>query len=414
MSSTLNDIEMAEKLATLVHCFDELPKYFLLLESWCSKHIKTLIMFWEWAEDIFLQDGLELKNHMIWNRMQKDANDRNRAHGLWNDIVEYTGDQNELLQNAFYLPLHSAIRSEVAMSFVPVLVEEGMNYDIPLVANANNVVLCKDWLEKRGIQDRHDSRGGLLSFRNYIKYSSWPCDIQQNSLQMLAYWGRCYCSDEDNEKVVEIFDQLKDRNMIKKQDIFDHQLMEIAAERTTLHLLKWIVDWEPNSLLMICKPPSLLAMICMESMKDVPLMHFCLQQPLSNPVRSKFIPRNYFVDILDLAFCYFPKQLGLLFLESKKKYLTTPFLILHRAIEEQEEGRWKSPEEAAIPSKTRVKVKFWSIIEEALSKVNPLKYLALDKETFMFPFMLAAKGETADLNLVYYLMRKDPQVWSVV
>ena len=144
-------------------------------------------------------------------------------------------------------------------------------------------------------------------------------------------------------------------------------------------------------------------------------MHFCLEVPMQNPVTLKFTKKKHFVDILDVAFCHFPRQLGLLFLESNKKnYLTTPFSLLHRAIEEQDRRRWKSPEEAAIPSETRVKVKFWSIIEEAFDKVNPLKYLALDEETCMFPFMLAAKGEAADLNLVYYLMRKDPQVWSVV
>lgn len=465
MARTLNNIELAKKLATLVHRFNELPKYFL---SYSKHDVKTISMFWEWAEDTFLQDDLVQKQHMIWNNMQKDTEARNRAHGIWNDIVKYTGiylfqhlnekvqteeeiralvqcvpealcysiqkdtrdpydpeslrvfiqsDGNDFsLSFPFILPVHSAICSEEALSFVPVLVEEGMKHDVPLVANTNNVILCEDWLEKKGIQDRYDSRGGLLSFRDYIDDLSWPSNKEPNALQLLAKCRRHYCSDKDNEKVVKIFDQLRDRNIIKKQDISKYQLMSLAADRKTLHLLKWIVDWEPNSLLMQCKNKFSLSS---RTREEAPLIHYYA-------IPSKHFS-NSIGDVLDLAFCYFPQQLGLLFLEDEKTGNTT-FSIAYKAIEKEESIQYRFQHlrtmviggNAAMELynsmsyETRAKVKLWSIIEEALSKGNPLKYLALDEETCMFPFMLAAKGEGADLNLVYYLMRKDPQVWSVV
>lgn len=54
----------------------------------------------------------------------------------------------------------------------------------------------------------------------------------------------------------------------------------------------------------------------------------------------------------------------------------------------------------------------WDDIEEELSKIDPLKLLAFDEEANMFPFMVAAQGESADLDLMYYLMRKDPEIWN--
>jgi hypothetical protein len=53
----------------------------------------------------------------------------------------------------------------------------------------------------------------------------------------------------------------------------------------------------------------------------------------------------------------------------------------------------------------------WTIIEECLEEVGDLKLHSPDPSTNHYPFMYAATDQSSKhLDLVYYLLRKDPSV----
>ena len=53
----------------------------------------------------------------------------------------------------------------------------------------------------------------------------------------------------------------------------------------------------------------------------------------------------------------------------------------------------------------------WTIIEECLEEVGDLKLHSPDPSTNLYPFMYAATDQSCKhLDLVYYLLRKDPSV----
>lgn len=96
--------------------------------------------------------------------------------------------------------------------------------------------------------------------------------------------------------------------------------------------------------------------------------------------------------ILDVTFRHFPDELGLLFLQDGyNDYKETTLSIAYECRGEKE---------------------VWNSIVSAMEKVDPLKIVSFNEDIGMFPFMLAARDETADLNLVYHLMRKDPVLWN--
>ena len=50
----------------------------------------------------------------------------------------------------------------------------------------------------------------------------------------------------------------------------------------------------------------------------------------------------------------------------------------------------------------------WDAIKECLDGAGTKKVLLRNPNTNMYPFMLAAEGSSTHLDVVYYLLRKDP------
>ena len=50
----------------------------------------------------------------------------------------------------------------------------------------------------------------------------------------------------------------------------------------------------------------------------------------------------------------------------------------------------------------------WKLIQKCLDESNDHQILEQNSETNMYPFMLAAAGDTSELDLVYYLLRRNP------
>ena len=54
------------------------------------------------------------------------------------------------------------------------------------------------------------------------------------------------------------------------------------------------------------------------------------------------------------------------------------------------------------------KKKAWRVIQKCLDESNDHQILEQNSETNMYPFMFAAAGDTSELDLVYYLLRRNP------
>ena len=50
----------------------------------------------------------------------------------------------------------------------------------------------------------------------------------------------------------------------------------------------------------------------------------------------------------------------------------------------------------------------WKVIKKCLDESNGSTILERDPETNTYPFLLAAAGDTSELDLVYYLVRRNP------
>lgn len=397
---------LAEKLAMFVHRFHEFPADLLPAKLPDHQFEKKEYCLWrdlflEWTKDIFLEDDLGKKKEIILNDFKHEEQKGlrqeafERAHQVWSGIVNYAGgfylhhlddkvqteqeiraiiqcvpealsccEKKHENQGAFFLPIHSAInhysingcdievsgRNFSALSFVPVLLEEGIKYDIPIIAGSRN----------SDFEKIHDSRGGLLS-----KPDLYEGEEFEDTMTLLFGLEGYSCEDSEECIILRIFDRLRQVSIIRKEDIRNHSILYWIVNGKKMMLLERIVDWDPDVL------------------KETDCMH---HYALLN------IPEfDRFEIMLKIALQFFCQELGLLLLKHRNTHDTVISQLYER----------------------RGKNATWDILKRAFAKADLRKLLGFNEEMGMFPFLLAAEGDLADLNLVYYLMRKDPVIWNI-
>lgn len=426
------DIELAEKLAMFIHRKKEFPeKYFS--DYGLADDLEGL-NFWTWEVKIRKYQDLEEKKRQILLDFENEDT-RTGAKKAWKKIVSYTGSMylhmlddkvqtNEEIRalvqcvpealswyselasqmDCYFLPIHSAIlRVEGdledigfhrnALSFVPLLLEEGVKHDIPLGFKTTRKKVGGLYMNlsvERITDIETDTRGGLFS----------KFEIEDGRSTFLQSLARFYCylgwKDKDSEitsdkmmqaSVVEIFETLKQMNLISKEDILNHDLIPTAAKHRRFEILEWLAAMSPDSLKTYFHD--------LKTFSSGPFMHGCASKTIDYYYEHEeyYNEKEFPLDrILEITFRHFPDELGLLFLQDDyDDYEETTLSIAYNCRGEKE---------------------VWNSIVSAMEKVDPLKLVSFNEDTGMFPFMLAAKDETADLNLVYHLMRKDPVMWN--
>ncbi|GFH56756.1 predicted protein [Chaetoceros tenuissimus] len=219
--------------------------------------------------------------------------------------------------------------------------------------------------------------------------------VVRETLILFSHMMDLRCDFGTHEKFVQscilnMLERLKQMQIINKNDILDSSLIASAARWRRFQILRWFLEWYPDGLKTRLEGEHLMHLFASNKFYGYHL------DPWSDLVdNTDFQYREFpFEIILDIAFQYFPKELGLLFLENSSKTSTTLSIAYENYV--YEHGR---------------KETVWEIIKSAMEKIDPITILTINKRIGMFPFMLAAKGEFADLNMVYYLMRKDPAIW---
>jgi hypothetical protein len=199
-------------------------------------------------------------------------------------------------------------------------------------------------------------RGGLLS--------EDPEDGESLLLKMISW------NSNDNWDVccLDAIKRLREMGFIEKEDINKYNLLwescKICKESNSKRF-NYFADWDPSELKVQRGGRSLLHLCAIFMSWDISEFQLTLSATL----------RHY------------PHELGLLLLKSAEG--RTPFQMAREQFGEQG---------------------FWKMIKKYLDEFKGgSKILERDPETNMYPFLLAAAGDdTSELDLVYYLVRRNP------
>ena len=205
-----------------------------------------------------------------------------------------------------------------------------------------------------------EMRGGLL-YKSLI--------VSQSVLGMLSLIS--YGTDDNSDvRYLDVIKRLREMGFIEKEDIKEYNLLWDSCKESSSKRFNYFADWDPSALKEVQQDGKSLLQSCarVSNQSSVSWCIATFQLALSATLR------------------HYPHELGLLLLKNAKG--DTPFQIARKQFGEQE---------------------FWEVIKKCLDESNESMILERDPETNMYPFLLAAAGDdTSELDLVYYLVRRNP------
>jgi hypothetical protein len=174
-------------------------------------------------------------------------------------------------------------------------------------------------------------------------------DVIYNAL-VECCWGR----GRDFDSVcLNVMKRLREMDLLKKEDINEYRLLSFSMHVLAERRFEYLVDWDPAAL------------------KE------CYESSLGNSI-------NNFKLAIKAGIKYFPQDIGHLAFQYMAKYK-------HEAQQQEKDEAWK-------------------MIRDCLDEADPNKILKKNQDTNLYPFMTAAEGSRCYLDVVYYLLRKDPSV----
>lgn len=203
---------------------------------------------------------------------------------------------------------------------------------------------------KHNVGGGEEMRGGILC----------KDDDEDNVLRCLALFA-----DHGNDMVyLNVLKRLRKMGFFKREDITEYNLLW-CFEPGKQKAFKYLVEWDPTALKKTINTG--------ES-----LLH----------CRAECGFEDAFEMALNSSLKHYPRELGFLLLEDDSPLKNTPISLA--------KDRWSSQ-------------KSWEIIRRCLDNVHqPKKILEKYEEENTYTFMLAATGDNSDLDLVYYLARRNP------
>lgn len=206
----------------------------------------------------------------------------------------------------------------------------------------------------------------------------------------------CNADPSNESRGLSTIKHLRDLDILQKQDIKDLDLLphcckfdgssayrgEKLPKRANEDIFNYLVEWDPTAL---------------KEMRYSDYAKF--QRTLLQDVMSDtgYYPTDTVRLVLRAGLKHLPHELGLLLLETRG---------------------YASPLSYAFQEDTRFETKnAWPLIEECLDEVvlgqEGLKLQEPNPDTKLYPFMTAATDQSCNhVDLVYYLLRKDPSVVS--
>jgi hypothetical protein len=175
-----------------------------------------------------------------------------------------------------------------------------------------------------------------------------------NVLKLVIEAHCCGRAHHDFDSVcLNVMKKLREMDLLKKEDIKEHDLLSHSLRSFSDQRFEYLVDWDPEAFKEIC--------IC-----ELPWF---------------FDINRHFEVAFNAGIEYFPQHIGNLAV----RYV--------RGKEDKDE-----------------KDEAWELIENCLEEADPNKILKRNQESNLYPFVTAAEGSRCCLDMVYYLLRKDPSV----
>jgi hypothetical protein len=290
----------------------------------------------------------------------------------------------------YYLPIYTAVHHDESVHYVPLLAKEGVKHKV----------------------GEDDARGGLLG------------DLRINVLiKLVSYSG----DDGDGTIYLNAMKELRESNLLRKKDIKEHSLLSWACQPETSMQFDFLADW------------------CPEGLKT----HKCNKLPLIHAIIDRGVI-EFLSIFLEAALKHHPNDLGLLFQKDRKGQTACA-----RAFENENYGKDEFLEaigelipfdDPKIPILHHVAKHAPQYMEDFACRYRSATYvrdcegrtlqqaiLASGHKTFnsnamfflqmsdeqvreidpgsdLYPFMVAALGQTCDLSAVYALLRRNPSL----
>ena len=207
-----------------------------------------------------------------------------------------------------------------------------------------------------GDGDQANARGGLL-IRN---------EFGMNVLQNLSY-------DRFHEtKYLEVLVKLRELHFLEKDDIRRFNLLFHSCEKHAQARFEYLSDWDPEALSM--------------DVNGKPLIHEIIS-------RYRNVNHSRVVLMFSTALKYFPEKIGLL-------------------LQRDNNGKTAYDVYAAACHKNGKTKDSWRIIKQCLEKCTSQRMTEIDTTMNIYPFMHFSAGGSKNLNLVHYLLRRDPKIFD--
>jgi hypothetical protein len=175
--------------------------------------------------------------------------------------------------------------------------------------------------------------------------------------------------------------------LFHKKDITELELLRKSFHANNQSIFHFCMEWDSTALKSLSSDETkitLLQELLYENYQHDDYPNY--ERDNYPPAKIKFV--------LKAGLKYFPSELGLLFFTIEGN--ESPYALL------MEENRGIYDREAG-----------WTIIEESLEEMKDLKLHEPDPTTNMYPFMVAACDQSCQyVDLVYYLLRKDPSAMA--
>ena len=180
-------------------------------------------------------------------------------------------------------------------------------------------------------------------------------DYTDNVLQAVVRAGGD--GNDFNSVCLDVMKRLRKMDLLKKEDIKEYRLLSYSMYSWAEQRFEYLVDWDPAAFKEIC-------------ISELP---WCV-------VHS--VAEGHFEVAFNAGIKYFPQHIG---------NLAFRYVSGHKGKEDKDEA--------------------WETIQDCLDEAgDPNKILKKNQETNLYPFVTAAEGSRCCLDMVYYLLRKDPSV----
>lgn len=294
-----------------------------------------------------IRDSIKQRAEDFWEGITGDAG--NFLHFELNDNKHTQDEVKKMVQripeSLSYEADHDRIDSDEPTAFLPI---QAAVWDYGNLQYNFEAISFIPLLAEEGVKTHvgeEGTRGGLLQE-----------DVQgEHALEILLLY-----SDDDDDMAehadlvcLDVIKRLRQMDLFKKEDIKKHSFLPRTCHIATQKRFEYLVDWNPSALKTLLLP--------------------------------EIITGSCFEVALEAGLKYFPKELGLLC--KKNSDGETVMEDTYHSLGENEA---------------------WHAIKYCLDRIDIEKVLGRDSDANIYPFMLASEGPSVHLDVMYYLLRKDP------